>query len=326
MRLGFDRADFDKLAGLWNEFYPEKFRIDSELLRLNTIDSHLFDWGASIIESDEDGPVAFVAVKKSAASLYRGPDPDQAHITGLAYRSAPAMVDLLSYTKKLLANRGVFKLYFGQDTRHFFPGCPVDSPSLRDFLIVEGFEEDGDQMDLELDLREYAVPRSSLAQLGGYPGCPAPQSDLPYVRAIEENDREALRAFLEREFPGRWRYDVFAKIASEERSDFVYGLWIDGRIEGFAMTQDFTHRLPIGGGAWRLSLGLRWGSLGPIGVSKALRGKGLGNALLAAGLSGLKLRGVENCVIDWTTLETFYEKHGFQPTRRYTSFALNLIS
>lgn len=322
MRIGFDKANFDQLAALWNDVYPEKFAVDAEILRRNTVDSHLFDWGSSIIEVDNGVPIAFLAVKKSAAPLFRGPDPDQAHITALAFRNPLCAVDLMSYAKKLLLNRGVYKLIFGQDTRHFFPGCPEEMSSLRDFLMVEGFEEGSEQVDLEADLAQYDPPSDVLMPLSSYPGLEAESG--PSVKPISDEHRDLLREFLEREFPGRWRYDTFAKISEEERSDFVYGLFIDGRIEGFAITQDWTHRLPIAGCVWRKNLGDQWGGLGPIGVSKSLRGQGYGDALLAASLLGLKQRGVRRCIIDWTNLVDFYGKHGFDVSRRYKTFTLQL--
>jgi predicted N-acetyltransferase YhbS len=60
-----------------------------------------------------------------------------------------------------------------------------------------------------------------------------------------------------------------------------------------------------------------WGQLGPIGVSKDVRGKGYGGALLDAGLGYLRDQGVRGCVIDWTDLVDFYGKFGFKPYREY---------
>jgi|CXWL01.1.fsa_nt_gi GNAT superfamily N-acetyltransferase len=310
MRIGFDKADFDQLAELWNSFYPAKYRIDAEILRQNSVDSHLFDWGASMIETEGDDAFAFVIVKKSAASLYRGPDPDQAHLSAIAFKHPTQAIDLLSASKKILINRGVYRIVFGQDSRHFFPGCPLEATSLRDLLMVEGFESGTEQFDLEYDLTNYveevALPKDAK------------------VRPIQPEESSVLREFLEREFPGRWRYDVMAKIDLEERSDFVDGLWVDEKLEGFSFTQDSSHRFPIAGGVWRQSLGASWGTLGPIGVSKSLRGKGYGNALLSESLHGLKRLGVRNCLIDWTTLVDFYGKHGFVPTHSYNSYTLML--
>ncbi len=312
MRIGFDKANFDQLAELWNAFYPEKYRIDADILRQNSVDSHLFDWGASIIEVEDNQVVAFAIVKKSAASLYRGPDPDQAHLSAIAFKHPNHAIDLFSESKKILLNRGVYRVIFGQDSRHFFPGCPLEANTLRDFLMVEGFESGVEQFDLQYDLANYVEE------------VPIPENAR--IRPVQLEEASILREFLEREFPGRWRYDTLAKIGLEERSDFVDGLWIDERLEGFSFTQDSSHKFPIAGGVWRQSLGPDWGTLGPIGISKSFRGKGYGNALLSESLLGLKRLGVRNCLIDWTTLVDFYAKHGFVPTHTYNSYTLQLNS
>ncbi len=57
------------------------------------------------------------------------------------------------------------------------------------------------------------------------------------VEPITAEQVSALDAFLKREFKGRWRYDVNNKIKVEGRSDFVYGLWVNGSLEGFSLTQ-----------------------------------------------------------------------------------------
>lgn len=320
MRLGFDKADFDQLAELWNRFLPARYRIDADLLRRNTVESHLFDWGASNVVAEDGKVVAFIAVKKSAASLYRGPDPDQAHITGIAFESPAAGHEAFSYAKRVLADRGAFKIVFGQDSRHFYPGCPADSGVLHDFLLVEGFSEGRKFADFEADLTQYQPP----------PGCldliqKSNDEDAALeVKPLDMSDRDNLRAFMEREFPGRWRYDTFAKIADEGSSDFVYCLWHRGAVVGFALTQHFGCQFPIAGAVWRADLGEKWGTLGPIGLARDLQGRGYGSALLASALMELKSKGVERCLIDWSTLDAFYGKHGFNPTRHYREMELVL--
>ncbi len=312
--MTLETADFEALAALWNRFHPERYAVDAALLRANSIESPVFDWGASVIDAP-DGPVrGFAIVKKSACpSLFKGPDPDSAHLSAIAFDDPVVGVDILAGVKRILRNRGIEKLIFGQDSRHFFPGCPTDAPLLRDFLKVEGFEESGEAFDVERDLTQYEIPAK----------CAAAPEGVQF-RRLDKADVAALEVFLAREFPGRWLYDTRAKIAVEERADFVIGLWHEERLEGYAVTQDASHRLPVGGGVWRQSLGERWGALGPIGVAKRLRGKGLGDALLAAGLQDLQHRGVGPCLIDWTGLDRYYGGHGFEITRRYANSSLSL--
>jgi len=311
--MTFETADFGALAALWKHFYPARYAVDAEMIRRNSVECPVFDWGASQLLNGSGESKGFVLVKKSACpSLYKG-DPDQAHISAIAYTDPVVGVDLISATKKMLRNRGVYKLVFGQDSRHFFPGCPDECHALRDFLRVEGFEETSNSFDLECDLTNYEPPSGALDKQEGVE-----------MRPLTDLDKAALDEFFVRVFPGRWRYDTMGKIETEGRADFVMGLFVDGKLEGFALTQDDSHKMPVNGAVWKESLGSNWGTLGPIGVSSEVRGRGLGHGLLAYGLSDLKKREVKNCLIDWTTLDRFYGRHGFTVERKYTGFALRL--
>jgi predicted N-acetyltransferase YhbS len=310
MRETFHNADFESLARLWNEYLPERYRIDAPLLKQNTVDCPVFDWGASLVEVEGGEVVAFAAVKKSPnPKLYRGPDPDRAHLCAVAYREPKEGIELLADVKAVLRQRGAGSLAFGQDSRHFWPGCPTDCGALHDFLMVEGFAESGEQVDLERDLSDYQPP------------CPLPEDEG--CSALRPDEMSALHAFLESEFPGRWCHDVMEKV-EVEGSDCVTVLRDGGRIFGFALTQDWSHRMPISGAVWRHDLGDQWGSLGPIGVAKDVRGKGSGHALLAKALHRLQRKGARRCIIDWTTLVDFYGRHGFEVARRYRSMLLRL--
>jgi len=307
MRISFRDADFDALASLWNSFYPARYRVDADLLRQNTVGCPLFDWGASTMQIENGQVVGFVAIKKSPSTLYWHPDKDQYHLASLAHRDPYIGVGLLEDAKRILIDRGATRLVFGQDSRHFFPGCPEDCRSLADFLMVNGFQASDQAHDLERDMTDY-VNHASIPGGDEY-------------RVLTEKDMSSLRMFFAREFPWRWRYDVLSKVEAEGPS-CVYGLFRKGHVEGFALLQDWRHRVPIGGAVWRGDLGAQWGSLGPIGISQSIRGQGSGNALLGKALEELRDRGVRRAIIDWTGLVDFYGKHGFQVTRTYSSLTL----
>ena len=309
MKRSFQDADFGRLAEFWNGFAPEKYALTGEQIRLNTVDSPVFDWGASCILEGDGEILGFLALKKSAASLYKGPDKDVAHLTMVAYCESQYGVDLMTEVKRMLVNRGLSKLQFGQDSRHFFPGCPTDFPTLTGFLTVEGFAKSGEAVDLERNMADYEIP------------CSIPEGDE--MRVLEAKDIPVLSEFFDREFPGRWKYDTLKKVEIEGPS-CVFVLAHGDRIDGFALIQDHSNKAPIGGAVWNCSLGQNWGALGAIGIAKDLRGLGSGNALLGAALLEQKRRGVDRCIIDWTGLVDFYGKHGFEVTRRYAAMGLSL--
>lgn len=315
MRMTFQFADFNALGELWRRYLPERFSVNGELIRQNTVDSPVFDWGASAIDVRDDKVVGLVAIKKAAGSLYAAAGDEQAHLSAIAYDESDVGVDLLAHAKRVLKNRGVEKLVFGQDSRHFFPGCPVDAGRLKDFLTVEGFTEGHTCVDLEHDLTAYRPPIDLEKTL---------RSENAWVRRLNKDELPLLDEFLEREFPARWHYDTKAKVNAEGDPSFVIGLFVGGRCEGFAISQVAGHRLLLGGAVWNQDLGPNWCSLGPIGVSKVVRGRGLGDALLAGALLDLKEAGGRKCLIDWTNLRNWYGKHGFEVAREYASFTLDL--
>ena len=298
----------DGATGLWNRFFPPAFAIDSRTLAMHSIESPTFDWGASLVEYVEGQVVGFALVKKSPASLYSGPNRDAYHLSSFAFEHATIGVDLLAEVKLILRDRGADALIYGQDSGHFFPGCPIEVTALCDFLTVSGFEETGLAMDLERDLN-------------GYQPTPFDRAEFRYLRA---NDLPALTEFFEREFPHRWRYDVIRKFSLEEPGSSVFGMFVNGNLEGFALLQQAGCVCPIGGAVWHRSLGPNWGSLGPIGISEKIRGQGLGGALLDHALGQLAQDGAAQTIIDWTNLIDFYGKYGFEVTRTYRQMTRHL--
>lgn len=298
-------VDLNKVLDLWNSFYPEQYQIDLEVLRINTIESPTFDWGASLLDLDfEDMLRAFTVIKRSPAKFHKVADGDAMHLSAMAFTDPLQMVDLFGESKRIMRERGTTTVLFGMDSRHFWPGVPVDKPRLNDFLMVEGFAMSGEYFDLERDLTDYVPPKE------------LPTEDVEF-RVLNDDDHQLLARFFDREFPGRWRYDIMTKIEKEGCHSGIVGLFHKDAIHGFASIQDSSCKYPIGGAVWRKSLGENWGTLGPIGVSQKVRGLGWGGAMLSAGLLELQSRGVKRCLIDWTTLDEFYGKHGFKKTRIY---------
>jgi GNAT superfamily N-acetyltransferase len=309
----FRRANFPELANLWSNYFPPRYHVDSELLKLNTVDCPVFDWGASLIHAPDGPAQGFVVVKKAAAGkLYPGNRSDDAFLCAIAYKEPQTAVDLLAEVKAILRNRGVRTLHFGQDAWHFFPGVPTDFSALRNLLEVEGFVSGPEAHDMERDLDGY---ENKHPLPNGYFARPLSLEDLP-----------TIKEFMIEEFPGRWPYDIEEKIKREGYPHCVMGLFHEAKLVGFARIQKWDDKVAMAGGVWKKDLGDNWGSLGPIGIAAGYRGKGLGHALLGAGLHHLKVEGVRRCLIDWTVMEKFYGAHGFKIARTYRSMNLDLES
>lgn len=257
-----------------------------------------------------DGNDRFVAVK-SPATAYPGAPPDRCHLAACV-----GVEETLEEVFAACAAMGFRNLVFGMDHDHIWPGFPKDDDRLAQ-MVMAGFQVGSDHCDLERDLCGFQAPESCRDLLAQHRAT---------VQPAAQDDAEALDSFLARSFPGRWRHDTMRKVVEDREAGDILLLRIEGDIQGFAFTQREGARRPIGGAIWRRSLGPSWGALGPIGIAEQARGKGLGDALLASTLQTLAHRGSRRTIIDWTTLEDFYGRHGFVPTRRYLTLTKDLTA
>lgn len=303
---------------MWNEFWGEKFAISPSTYQAKT-SGHVTLLRDASFGIEQGGQLkAFLISKGSPAqSLYEGPDPQRAHLAAMAFANAEQGQTLLQQAFPILSEKGYTQLVFGMDNGHFFPGLPTEAESLAKLLKSAGFtQSEGQSVDLERDLQDYEIPA---------PYAPPLSRPDVHVNRCEADDIDALESFLQREFPGRWWYDTMHKCRVQGEASDVFILRVGGEVEGFAYTQSWrTTQIPVAGCVWNLDLGERWGGLGPIGVSKNVRGQGLGHALLGAALAALRDAGVRRCIIDWTTLVEFYGAHGFAVNRRYDTFVRSL--
>ena len=307
-------ADPDALRDCWNRCYPSKFSITAEIVRLNILHHPLTISNLSFALIEEDNPVsvrAFVCFKRSAHNrLFAGDHPDQLHLSAMAFRHKADM-DLLSGHVNRIETPPKSKLVFGQDHGHLLPGIPTDATNIREWLISYHWSvSDEKEFDLERDLAGFKASTSAHESIAN--------SNAQVRRATPADDR-AIEDFFSETFPGRWQYDTLhLKCRSQQEWSDVFLLLMGERVHGFAYTQTFhSTKEPVAGCVWHTSLGENWGGLGPIGISKDVRGMGLGGALLEVALAELAQAGVRNCIIDWTTLADFYGKYGFRVTRTY---------
>jgi GNAT superfamily N-acetyltransferase len=137
------------------------------------------------------------------------------------------------------------------------------------------------------------------------------------LRPAHEDEKDALIAMVEREFPGGWPYSTHGHFARGGAASDIIIASENNEVIGFCHTADFNSSWLLPGTYWYPLLGSRYGGLGPIGIAKEHRKRGLGLALCAVAVDYLKQRGVERMAIDWTTLVAFYEQLGFAVWKRY---------
>jgi predicted N-acetyltransferase YhbS len=290
---------FEDVRRLWSATYAPEFEIDERIWTRNVIQHPTL---AEFLDDDHA-----VAAIKSTRFEYGG-DENRFHLAAFAYDDRAAGQALLKQVTDWLAQQGAsvggpVSLTFGQDSDHIWPGVPLDHAELTDLLSNAGFTTGGEVVDLQRDLAGYE-PRDS--------GCEAPE-----YRVATGADEAAMFEYFDREFPGRWRFDVMQQFFEDPARVFLWAP--DGEVHGHALIQQDGTDHPIGGAVWRTSLGPNWGALGSIGVSVDRRGGGSGGRLLDAALFELSRRGCRETIIDWTGIAALYEKYGFEIRRRYYS-------
>jgi GNAT superfamily N-acetyltransferase len=286
---------FEDVRRLWAATYAPEFEIDESIWTRNVVQHPTL---VEVFENDH----AMAAIKSTRFEY--GGDENRFHLAALAFDDRAAGEAILKQVTAWASSQAAtVSLTFGQDSDHIWPGVPVDHSELSELLMGAGFTAGSEVVDLQRDLVGY-LPRD--------PGC-----DAAEYRVATAEDESGMFEYFDREFPGRWRFDVMQQFYEDPARVFLWAP--DGEVHGHALIQQDGTDHPIGGAVWRTSLGPNWGALGSIGVSADRRGGGSGGRLLDAALQDLSRRGCRETIIDWTGLAAFYEKYGFEIRRRYYS-------
>ncbi len=219
---------------------------------------------------------------------------------------------LLARADEHLSSRGspLSTLYF---PHHFLPGVPVECVAAKSLFEQFGCGNWSEHCDLKRELSHFQMPPEVEATLRREPGV--------QLRPAREEEQAALVEFVAQHFPGAWTYSTRGHFErGQSARDFIIA--VEGsRIIGFCHVGDAASGWLIPSTHWFPALadasGAGWGGLGPIGMSREARGRGLGLALCARAVQELKARGVCTMAIDWTSLLSFYGKLGFAVWKRY---------
>ena len=117
-----------------------------------------------------------------------------------------------------------------------------------------------------------------------------PSDERVIIRRAQSFELSAVRSFIIRNFSVSWADEVQVGFASKPVSVFI-------------ATQD---QKPVGFSAYECT---RRGFFGPTGVVESMRGKGVGKALLLAGLWGLHDMGYVYGIIGGVGPVDFYQKN-----------------
>ena len=303
--------DLDEMAELAaktfpNEYNVTKVNLDKKLMN----DSDKFDEGSLVIRDKTDSKLTgFIGTKLSHSELY--PDTAWISIIAIDENERRKGYGRLLVTRALdaLKKAGVKQVSIGQEFYNFFSGIPNPNEENVGFFRNLGFNvNEGSHYDLEA----YVVNNEKLEKFDTSP------FTSEFEVKIYNNNYDELMDFLNKEFPGRWAYEVDTAIKMNKAPSEIVLLWDKKKktVVGFCILSSYKDADGKKTG---------YGGLGPIGIAEDIRGRQLGNYLLREGLMQAARNGVNRVNIDWTILVKFYGQFGFEIKRTYRAAYKQLV-
>lgn len=309
----WDESRLDELVDLWNKELGEKFPMRKELFRQNSFQDPNISYSASSIAVDSKGNIiGFLSAKhwqdkSSPVQLDRETGWIQAILVASSYRNRGIGSQMLQKAEEKLQEKGIKRLFFGRDPWHYFPGIPADYSETERWACSKGYTFLGEDIDLKGDFNKEEPIL-------------LPSADGTTVEILQEEEQDELLAFLQRCFPGRWKYEAeqYFKKGGSGREYVV--LKKKGHIIGFCRINDPDSPFIAQNVYWAPLFEKSMGGIGPLGIDSEERKKGYGRLIVEAGEAVLRQRGMEHIVIDWTGLSSFYEKLGYTPWKTYRKY------
>lgn len=305
-------SDLDEVRKLWNEEVGFIFPITEKLFNHHVVNSLYLAPNASY-GAYLDNKLVGVIITKTYSGDEISAYNDRAWIS-------------LFYVSKYFRRRGVGSLLLekvidevkkmgkkmiqiGQDLGNFFPGIPCDFDNLTaSFLEKRGFKMLGYTHDLLLKEpfnKEIVI-----------------KNDLEY-RYATLSDKEELLKFMEKNFPGRWNFELKEYYKNETKFNNYFIARDKEKVVGFVRVNRKENE--------NISYNINWYDrfndligIGPLGVDKDERGKGISKEMISVLLKELADQGKNEVLIDWTSLLVYYQQFGFEVWKCYMKAIMTL--
>lgn len=308
----YETAAAPHVHALWWRALAERYPLRERVLEGCLEGNPAYRHGDALVVWQQDRAVAFGYI-----GIHRLPDPETAARRGRAWLQA-VIVDpaerrrglgraLVARLAEVASREGCPFVDAGGGFSYLWPGIPVDLDGATEFALAVGFDPAGEIHDLRGDVSGIAGTAASAAVAAAGMA----------VEPTQAGDQQALLEFLLAESWDEWWQDM-RRFLDEGGDPGDVLLLRDTRasrrpIQGMVRI----HRAgtaPVGPPLfWAARRRPAAGGLGPIGVAAALRGRGFGKALLEIALARLHDLGLDDVVIDCTTLTGFYGPFGFSP-------------
>lgn len=183
---------------------------------------------------------------------------------------------------------------------YFWPGVPSNLPKMVSFFESQGWEFNENSVDMIGEIGNYVTPTEVMERIS---------SIGVSIQFASHDEAEKVLMFEKQNFPNWERY-FSETINKKQFNEILIAKTSQGEVIGSALVrkQDVV---------WAALLGENVGTIGALGVSESMRGKGVGLALAAKATEALKERNVEVCYLGWTWLTDWYGKLGYVTWREY---------
>lgn len=299
------------IVHLWNETLEDKFPMTKNLWIQNTVnDSNVLNQ-ASIAYVEGNELLGFVVSKHyqehNEASMASHIGWVQCLLVKESARNRGIGTQLLRHVEEAFHAAKITNIHLGRDPWHYFPGIPLE-----DKRTIEWFEKQGySKVSIETDLTK-VVKDQPLYTL---------TNSSEYFRVLTNADLPKLLQFLEQSFPGRWHYEAIHYIIHNGTGRDFMGFFLDNELQGFCRINDSQSPVIGQNVYWSELFEGELGGIGPLGINRSIRGKHYGLDLVKAAANELISRNMSHIVIDWTQLNSFYEKLGFTTWKQYQTMA-----
>ena len=291
---------------IWNAAMAPDYQINTRFLTYNLVPStgEVMEGRLAVCDNE---PVGFVL----ACSITDDPKTTLGWISALAVDPSAQRQgigsELLAWAESWLGAHGCERIRIGGNLRPFLPGLPYAMSRFVTFFEKHGYQSPAGQpyeYDIARSLKNYQPMYQKPAHVEFSP--------------MQPGDEPLLLDFLHREYPGRWEFEAQEFVKNGGRASDYLLLRLDREVQGFCRLTLPDSERPIER-YYPQRLPEPWGQFGPLGLSKAVRGTGLGGYLIDATALHMQSLGVDGCVIDWTALVDLYGKFGFKVYNQYMS-------
>lgn len=310
-----ERATAD-IVRFWNSTIGDEYPMTIELFKQNTIKNNfLCKKSSKIVINQSNEIIALITAKKNPAGNCQILPTETGWIQSLMvdkeYREQGIGSHLLSLAEQHFKKDGIKKIFIGKDPYHYFPGVPKDYRQSADWFEKKGYTHDGIEHDL---LNHYLNLKESQNIIEA-------TADELSIALLSAQDKEAFLEFMEREFPGRWFFELkqYFKKGGTGREFLL--LKEQDKIIGFSRINDSQSPEIAQNTYWSNLFEEELAGIGPLGIAADKRSMGYGLLIVEAAILTLRQRELNKIVIDWTTLTDFYGKLGFEVWKSYLSFS-----